>query len=168
MAEKKENALSAKSSVTSSDYLRLVGSNGVSYKQLVTDVAKYIVENYAGSSLAGSSQAPKTAIDALKTSVDSLNSKLPVAFTTFDASTSGRTVTLGTGYRGVLFVLDSAAARCGEYLVGSSGSGNVASQTVVAASSVTIDTSVTGQITITPDSGTRKLAFMTAGGNIPS
>jgi len=75
MAEKKENALSAKSSVTSSDYLRLVGSNGVSYKQLVTDVAKYIVENYAGSSLAGSSQAPKTAIDALKTSVDSLNSK---------------------------------------------------------------------------------------------
>ena len=81
MAEKKENALSAKSSVTGSDFLRLVGSNGVSYKQLVTDVAKYIIESYAGSSIAGSSQSPKAAVDALKTAVDSLNSNVNTWYT---------------------------------------------------------------------------------------
>ena len=79
---KKESALTAKSEVNSTDFLRLIGSNGVSYKNLVTDVARYIMENYAGTTLAGSAQTPKASIDALKatndsqqTSIDSLNGK---------------------------------------------------------------------------------------------
>lgn len=60
-----ESGLSAKSSLTTSDYIRVVGSDNVSYKQLVSDVAKKIIENYTGSSLAGSNQSVKSALDAL-------------------------------------------------------------------------------------------------------
>lgn len=65
MADVKEQNLSSKSSLTVSDYLRVVGSDDVSYKQLVSDVAKKIIENYAGSTLAGSAQSVQSAIDAL-------------------------------------------------------------------------------------------------------
>ena len=60
-----ESNLGAKSSLTTSDYIRVVGTDNVSYKQLVSDVAKKIIENYTGSSLAGSSQSVKSALDAL-------------------------------------------------------------------------------------------------------
>ena len=73
---KKESALTAKSEVNSTDFLRLIGSNGVSYKNLVTDVARYIMENYAGTTLAGSSQTPKAAIDALKAKNDSQDASI--------------------------------------------------------------------------------------------
>ena len=65
----KEKDLPSASGVSGTDYMREVTSGGLSYKALVADVAKYIVENYNGSSLAGSSQSVKSA-------VDSLNSKL--------------------------------------------------------------------------------------------
>lgn len=65
MADVYEQNLEQKSSLTTSDYIRVVGSDNVSYKQLVSDVAKKIIETYAGSSLAGSSQSVKSAIDLL-------------------------------------------------------------------------------------------------------
>lgn len=65
MADVYEKNLSQKTGLTPSDYIRVVGSDNVSYKQLVSDVAKKIIENYTGSSLAGSSQSVKSAIDAL-------------------------------------------------------------------------------------------------------
>ena len=61
----KERNLPSKSTLTTSDYIRVVGSDNASYKQLVSDVAEKIIENYTGSSLAGSSQSVKSAIDAL-------------------------------------------------------------------------------------------------------
>lgn len=64
-----ETGLGAKSSLTTSDYIRVVGSDNASYKQLVSDVAKKIIENYTGSSLAGSSQSVKSAIDALNSTI---------------------------------------------------------------------------------------------------
>lgn len=105
---KKESALTAKSEVNSTDFLRLIGANGVSYKNLVTDVARYIMENYSGTTLAGSAQTPKASIDALKatndsqqTSIDSLNGKTQVyisqAGTGYFKLSSGDIVQFGGG-----------------------------------------------------------------------
>ena len=60
-----ENALPSKSPVDGTDLVRVIGSDNASYKSLVSDLAKYIVENYNGSSVAGSTQALKTALDKL-------------------------------------------------------------------------------------------------------
>ena len=65
MADTYEQNLGQKSSLTVNDYIRVVGTDNASYKQLVSDVAKKIIENYTGSSLAGSSQSVKSALDAL-------------------------------------------------------------------------------------------------------
>ena len=65
MADTYEQNLGQKTTLTVSDYIRVVGSDNASYKQLVSDVAKKIIENYTGSSLAGSSQSVKSALDAL-------------------------------------------------------------------------------------------------------
>ena len=65
MADTYEQNLGQKSSLTVNDFIRVVGTDNVSYKQLVSDVAKKIIENYTGSSLAGSSQSVKSALDAL-------------------------------------------------------------------------------------------------------
>ena len=81
MADVYEQNLEQKSSLTTSDYIRIVGSDNVSYKQLVSDVAKKIIETYAGSSLAGSSQSVKSAIDLL-------NSKTLFHYPTSESSTA--------------------------------------------------------------------------------
>ena len=65
MADVYEQNLASKSTLTTSDYIRVVGSDNVSYKQLVSDVAKKIIETYAGSTLAGSAQSVQSAINAL-------------------------------------------------------------------------------------------------------
>ena len=62
---KNENALPSKNNIATNDLVRIIGANNASYKALVSDVAKCIVENYAGSSLAGSAQTIKAALDAL-------------------------------------------------------------------------------------------------------
>lgn len=77
MADTYEQNLGQKTTLTVSDYIRVVGSDNASYKQLVSDVAKKIIENYTGSSLAGSSQSVKSALDAL-------NSKLSDASIAID------------------------------------------------------------------------------------
>lgn len=69
MADTYEKDLGQKSSLTVNDYIRVVGSDNASYKQLVSDVAKKIIENYTGSSLAGASQSVKSAIDSLNSKI---------------------------------------------------------------------------------------------------
>ena len=77
MADTYEKNLTQKSTLTTSDYIRVVGTDNESYKQLVSDVAKKIIEDYAGSSLAGSSQSVKSAVDALNSNTFALvNSSL--------------------------------------------------------------------------------------------
>ena len=67
MADVYEKNLSQKTTLTMSDYIRVVGSDNVSYKQLVSDVANKIITSYSGATLAGSAQSVKSAIDALNT-----------------------------------------------------------------------------------------------------
>ena len=62
-----EKNLGAKSanSIGTSDYVRVVGSDNNSYKQPMNDIGKTILEKYTGSTLAGSEQSAKSAIDTL-------------------------------------------------------------------------------------------------------
>lgn len=62
MADVYEQNLSQKSSLTVNDFIRVVGSDNVSYKQVLPNVAKIIIENYTGSVLAGGNRSIKDAI----------------------------------------------------------------------------------------------------------
>jgi hypothetical protein len=65
MADVYEKNLDSKTSLTMNDFIRVVGSDNVSYKQLVSDVADKIITTYAGATLAGSEQSVKDALDGL-------------------------------------------------------------------------------------------------------
>lgn len=68
----KESALTAITSIAQSDFIRAVTSAGASRRITLANLAKAIVESYTGSSLAGSSQSVKSAIDSLnsKSTID--------------------------------------------------------------------------------------------------
>lgn len=70
----KEKNLTAVTSVAAADFARVVTSAGASVKATFANVAKYIVETYNGSTVAGSAQSVKSALD-------SLNSKTAVSVT---------------------------------------------------------------------------------------
>ena len=55
--------------VANSDYFMGIDS-AEGYQILIRDVAKYIMENYNGSTLAGQAQTPKAAIDALNSKLN--------------------------------------------------------------------------------------------------
>ena len=61
----KESALSLITSIAQGDWVRAVTSAGASRRVTVADLAKAIVETYTGSSLAGSAQSVKAALDSL-------------------------------------------------------------------------------------------------------
>ena len=48
MADVKEMNLASKSSLAGTDFLRVVGNDNVSYKQLISDVGEYIAKTYVG------------------------------------------------------------------------------------------------------------------------
>lgn len=85
MADVYEQNLASKSTLTTTDYIRVVGSDNVSYKQLVSDVAKKIIENYTGSTLAGSAQSVKSAVDSLNSKTDLSSSYSNLISTTPDS-----------------------------------------------------------------------------------
>lgn len=61
----KESALTAITSISNSDFVRAVTSAGASRRITVSDLAKQIIEGYAGSTVAGSAQSVKSALDSL-------------------------------------------------------------------------------------------------------
>lgn len=62
----KESLLTVVNSIGDSDFVRAVTSAGASRKLSVSNLAKHIVETYTGSTIAGSAQSVKSAVDALK------------------------------------------------------------------------------------------------------
>lgn len=68
----RESLLDALSSIATSDFVRSVTSAGASSKVTVSNLAKSIIENYTGSTLAGSSQSVKSAIDAIGADVSGM------------------------------------------------------------------------------------------------
>lgn len=61
----KENLLSVISSIQSGDFLRVVTSDGASRKASLSNVGKWLVENYEGSTVAGSAQSLQSAMSEL-------------------------------------------------------------------------------------------------------
>ena len=61
----KESALSAITSIAQSDFVRAVTAAGASRRVTVANLAKAIIEQYTGSTLAGSARSVKAALDAL-------------------------------------------------------------------------------------------------------
>lgn len=61
----KEKNLTAVTSVAAADFARVVTSAGASVKATFANIAKYIVETYNGSTVAGSAQSVKSALDSL-------------------------------------------------------------------------------------------------------
>lgn len=68
----KESALSVISSITQSDFVRAVTSDGNSRRVTVANLAKAVVESYTGSSLGGSQRSVKAAIDSLNSQISPL------------------------------------------------------------------------------------------------
>ena len=131
MADVYEQNLASKSTLTTSDYIRVVGSDNVSYKQLVSDVAKKIIETYAGSTLAGSAQSVQSAINAL-------NSKWPVITV---SSGSSKTFTLTNNTRAMLLCSSTYEGGTGIINLNCSSGGVAGASKVASASSITISNS---------------------------
>lgn len=65
----KEKNLTAVTSVAAADFARVVTSAGASVKATFANVAKYIIETYNGSTVAGSAQSVKSALDSLNSNL---------------------------------------------------------------------------------------------------
>lgn len=144
MATIQENALPSKSSIVAADKLRAIGSDSKSYQALVSDVAKYIVENYNGSTLAGSAQSVQSALSELNSNFSG------TSVIRFTADSNGIVVNVPTNFRGILCTFDSSPNRLGMYFlyrVGSS-SGLANMKTIVSASDLTFDTTDPGKLKI--------------------
>lgn len=61
----KERNLTNITSVAAADFLRIVTSAGASVKATAANFAKYVIESYNGSTIAGSAQTVKDALDLL-------------------------------------------------------------------------------------------------------
>lgn len=72
----KEKNLTAVTSVAAADFLRVVTSAGASAKATAANLAKYVIETYNGSSVAGSSQSVKNALDSLNSKTTDEVSKI--------------------------------------------------------------------------------------------
>ncbi len=86
----KESLLTVVNSIGDSDFVRAVTSAGASRKLSVSNLAKHIVETYTGSTIAGSAQSVKSAVDAVKTlannALDRVSSAYLPAGTNIDTS----------------------------------------------------------------------------------
>ena len=114
MADTYEKDLAQKSSLTTGDYIRVVGSDNVSYKQLVSDVAQKVIETYTGSSLAGSKQSVKSALDSLKSNSLASLQKIEVP--------TGSSKTMTIAGHGVLVFMGATVAVRGMYIASGYGS----------------------------------------------
>lgn len=71
----KESALNTIAALTNSDFVRMVTSAGASRKATLQSIAQHIIETYAGSSLAGSNQSVKAALDGLNSTLGSVKNE---------------------------------------------------------------------------------------------
>ena len=77
----KEKNLTTVTSVAAADFARLVTSAGASVKATAANLAKYIIETYNGSTVAGSAQSVKSALDSLNSKIIQLTWGTTVTFT---------------------------------------------------------------------------------------
>ena len=150
--------LSTKSgSMSSSD--KFVTDNGTTVTKIdYNALAKAIIEQYTGSSLAGSAQSVKAALDALNSNSGG------VTFTSTTVNASGQTaISVPSNYRGVLFTSASSSACNGVYMVFCTGSGTITMNTIREASGITFSLSA-NEMQISPSQQT-KVVFLNMAGS---
>ena len=142
----KEKNLTSVTSVAAADFARVVTSAGASVKATLANVAKYIIETYNGSTVAGSAQSVKSALD-------SLNSNHAVISKVFRDATNKTTriLTVKNNARYIVCVESSNTARCGLFLVMSYASGTVFVMDIYKGSGLSY-TTATNKITFTTTS----------------
>jgi hypothetical protein len=69
-----EKDLDSKTTLETSDYVRIVGDDNVSYKNRVADIAETVITDYDSQTLAGSQQTVKEAIDFLQNKTNNIYS----------------------------------------------------------------------------------------------
>lgn len=145
----KESALTAITTIANSDFVRAVTSAGASRKITVANLAKQIIEGYAGSTVAGSAQSVKSALD-------SLNSKIGNVYSSAIGISNNASVDidLPSGSRGIMFTTGVAVAGRGIYAWGTSSSGVVSGSWLVQATGISVDMSTANTIKFTNTSGT--------------
>lgn len=150
----KEKALTAASSIASGDFLRMVTGGGASRKIDYSKLAKAIVEEYNGSTIAGSAQTLKVALDSLnsKTSGWRMNSYNVSDNDSID-------IPLEAPSRGMMFSTGAGATSRGSYAYGVSTSGIVSGSALISASGIAY-TNGTNKMTVTNTSGAYATIFV--------
>lgn len=152
---KQESTLTNKTTPTMTDLLRLVGSDDHSYKALVSDVAKAIIETYAGSTLAGSAQSVKSALDALNSNLNGIR------FTSFEVNAStSKTITLYANSRYLMMTTAYSSSVKGLYIVHVVGSGSVGGSCVGGSPSDLSVSYASKAMTITNNSSVGVIVFV--------
>ena len=101
----KESALTAITSIAQSDFVRAVTSAGASRRITVSNLAKAIVESYTGSSLAGSSQSIKSAVDSINSNLGTITNQTSITTTIPSAAkTQSCSISLGAGVYVITFL----------------------------------------------------------------
>ncbi len=160
MATQNINSSTAASAITGSDSIFISKNNNALQKIDYDILAKAIIEQYNGSTLAGSAQTLQAAINAL-------NSKLgEISFLKVNTvAGTPSNFTVGKHYRGILITIDSSGDRCGIYFMYSNSSAGVTLIAIRDATAFTINRETQGQLQITSP-GASSLVFLTIASNI--
>ena len=111
-------------------------------------LAKELVEEYNRSTLAGSPQSVKTAIDALNSKTSGIRAIQQIPLN----ANSTVEITVSNGYRGTLFSHSASNAAQGLHFVTCSTSGGVTTKEGIATSSFTFNTSTANKLIVTSNS----------------
>lgn len=95
----RESALSTLSALTNNDFIRMVSSAGASRKATLQAIAQHIIENYAGSSLAGSNQSVKAALDGLNSTTVSITAGSGVSVASNNSVRIGKLVAINAYFQ---------------------------------------------------------------------
>lgn len=76
MAQIQEKNLTEKAEASLTDFLRVVGEDGGSYRTLLNEIARAVIENYNETTLYGTTQSVKGAFVASKRDIDSIKNTI--------------------------------------------------------------------------------------------
>lgn len=155
MADIKENEMTSKSSVALTDKLRLVGaSDNASYNAVINDIAKAIIQNYTGLSLAGSNQSIKSALDSLNSNLGGFTFKLLTSL----PSQSSSELSIVNNTRALLVLLGADANATGIFTI-SATSGGVIIRTRIGAMSNIADSISANSLSLQNNGGAQINVF---------
>lgn len=139
----KEKNLTSITTVAAADFARIVTSAGASVKATAANLAKYIVETYNGSTVAGSAQSVKSALDSLNSNNGGtriIQKELP--------ANSSVTFTFSKNPSHAAFVTVGASGMRNVHIVRGASNSTAGISSLTTSANITV-TSATGNITFT-------------------